>query len=301
MTGRDARHRRMGLGTAALGVVLLLGVASHASAAPVTAVTSTVAAPEDQPASTSAVCPARTQVSAVGFTTTTNIDQGVVIASMVPSPAGVSVSAFDFGDSGQLTGTAYCAQVPKKKKKKKKKHAKKGTASVAKKKKKKKKKVIPLTQVSATSSLSGVADGSATVTCPAGTSVRTGGFSTPVDPGGGLEAVVKSGELIGPSQWRVGADSTGDPTAAVTAVALCGAGPAVSGQGAETVFTSEIPFTATATCPSGQSVAFGGFAESGSQTDSTYVSGLERTSDSSWQTTDFPFENGSIRSIAYCA
>ena len=296
------RLRRIGITTMALGALLVVGMASNASAATITPVTNTVGIPSDQTGSTTALCPARTQVSAAGFATTTNPDQGVVIASMIPSPAGVSVTAVNFGNDGQLSGTAYCAQVPKKKKKKKK-HAKKGTATVAKKKKKKKKKAVPLTQVSATTSLTGLTEGSAIATCPAKTTVRTGGFSTPVSPDGSLQAIVKSGQLLGAGQWQVGADASGDPSApaSVTAVALCGAGPPVTAATATTQLTSETPFTATAGCPAGTSVAFGGFAEHGDFTFNTYVSGLARTTDSTWQTTDFPFEAGSITSIAYCA
>jgi hypothetical protein len=301
MTGEQSRPRRIGITIMALGAMLVVGVASNASAATITPVTNTVAIPSDQVGSTTALCPTRTQVSAAGFATTTNPDQGVVIASMIPSPAGVAVTAVDFGDDGQLSGTAYCAQVPKKKKKKKK-HAKKGTATVAK-KKKKKKKPVPLTQVSATTSLTGLTGGSATATCPPRTSVRTGGFDTAVSPDGNLQAIVKSGQLVGPSQWQVGADASGDPStpASVTAIALCGPGPPVTPATATTQLTSETPFTATAGCPAGTSVAFGGFSEGGDFTADTYVSGLARTTDSTWQTTDFPFEAGSITSIAYCA
>ena len=278
------RLRRIGITTMALGALLVVGMASNASAATITPVTNTVGIPSDQTGSTTALCPARTQVSAAGFATTTNPDQGVVIASMIPSPAGVSVTAVDFGDDGQLSGTAYCAQVPKKKKKKK-------------------KKAVPLTEVSATTSLTGLTEGSAIAACPAKTTVRTGGFSTPVSPDGSLQAIVKSGQLLGAGQWQVGADASGDPSApaSVTAIALCGAGPPVTAATATTQLTSETPFTATAGCPAGTSVAFGGFAEHGDFTVNTYVSGLARTTDSTWQTTDFPFEAGSITSIAYCA
>jgi hypothetical protein len=303
MRDEHGRLRRIGITIAALVALSVMGVASNASAATITPVTNTVGIPSDQVGSTTALCPARTQVSAAGFATTTNPDQGVVIASMIPSPAGVSVTAVNFGNDGQLSGTAYCAQVPKKKKKKKK-HAKKGTATVAKKKKKKKKKkAVPLTQVSATTSLTGLPEGSAIATCPPNTTVRTGGFSTPVSPDGSLQAIVKSGTLLGAGQWRVAADASGDPSApaSVTAIALCGAGPLVTAATATTELTSETPFTATATCPPGTSVVFGGFEEHGDSTFNTYVSGLARTTDSTWQMTDFPFEAGSITSIGYCA
>src|SRR5262249_14931526 len=155
----------------------------------------------DAPASTSSSCPPKTRVSAVGFTTTTNPAVGVIIHTLSPTPTGVSVAALNLSSQpGQLSGTAYCSKLPKKKKKRKK-GAHKGAALEAK-KKKKKKKVTPLTVVSSTTSLAGISGGSATATCPSGTTVRTGGFDLPL-VAGQLEAQVSAAELIAPNQWRM--------------------------------------------------------------------------------------------------
>jgi hypothetical protein len=279
--------------TAAGAFLLAAGTASAASPIPVSS--STPDGP-DAPASTSATCPAKTRVSAVGFTTTTNPAVGVIIHTLSPAPRGVSVAALNLSSQpGQLSGTAYCSKLPKKKKKK---GAHKGVALEA--KKKKKKKVTPLTVASSTTSLAGISGGSATATCPSGTTVRTGGFDLPL-VGGQLEAQVSAAELIAPNQWRMSAVSNSSSTASVTAIALCGKGPAVTPATATTTFTGPIPHSAVANCPAGKTVAFGGFVVSAGDPSGVYVSGMQRISDASFQTDAMTFVPGSITSTAYCA
>jgi hypothetical protein len=278
---------------AAVGFMFAAGNASAASPIPVTGST-LVSGNTD--GSTSATCAPKSRVSAVGFTTTTTSTVGVILHTLSPTPTGVSVGAINLSSiTGQLTGTAYCSKLPHKKKKKK----KKNRAAEAK-KKKKKKKVTPLVVASSTTSLAGVSEGSATATCPTGLTVRTGGFDVPL-VGGELHSLVKSAQLIAPNQWQVTADSDSSSTASVTAIALCGKGPAVTPASATTTFASETPHSATATCPAGKKVAFGGFVKGGSNTTAAYVSGLQRTSDTTVQTDAMPFEVGTITSTGYCA
>ena len=278
---------------AAFLAVGLIGPTAGLAAEPPAGVSNTVQVEPSQLSATSSVaCPAKTQVQGVGFSSTTNDDQGLVANSMVPTPTGVSVRAVNLaGERSQLTSIAYCAKVPVKKKKK----AKKGATSAKKKKKKKKKN--PLVQVTSTTSLSGVNTGSATVTCPTGTTVRTGGFDTA--PGGDtFDVQVTAGSLGPANQWHVGATTAGNPGDSLTAVALCARGPTLTLSDAFTTFVGPDPQWAVAHCFSG-SVAFGGWDTF--NTDGVYLSGLERIADADWRVTAQPFNSGQLASVAYCA
>ncbi len=161
--------------------------------------------------------------------------------------------------AGTLTGTAYCTRTnPKKKKKKGKGKGKKGADALAakKKKKKKKKKRKPPFPVSATTPF-GPSDpeAEAVVSCPTGTTVRSGGFDTT-----GVAATPIVMQLVSPTQWRVVVQEAESGATTVTAVALCGKGPALTASpGAPIPVPPSGEIAATASCPAGQRVAFGGF------------------------------------------
>jgi hypothetical protein len=296
--GRNSKRGLVSLRTAAFMVALmataLIAPTVGLAAEPPAGVSNTVQVASTQGSgSTSVSCPPKTQVQGAGVVSSLNASQGLAVNQMIPSPTGVSVRAVNLsGDPGQLTSIAYCAKVQTTKKKK----AKKGATSAKKKKKKKKKN--PLVQVLATTSLAGVNTGSATATCPSGTTVRTGGFDT--GPGGDTYDVAPiAGELIAPNQWRISADDASNPGDSITAIALCARGPAVSASTAATEFVSPDPQWAVAKCPSG-SVAFGGFNTGGTGS-SVYLGSLERIANAAWRTTVFPTVDGTVTSIAYCA
>jgi hypothetical protein len=277
---------------AAFLVVGLIGPTAGFAAEPPAGVSNTVQVDASQLSATASVgCPPKTQVQGVGFSSTTNDDQGLVANSMVPTPTGVSVRAINLaGERSQLTSIAYCAKVQTKKKK-----AKKGAVSAKKKKKKKKKN--PLIQVTGTTNLTGQSTGTAVATCPAGTTVRTGGFDTA--PGGdAFDVQVTAGSLGPDNTWHVGAITDGSPGASLTAVALCARGPTLTPSNAFTTFVGPDPQWAVAHCFAG-SVTFGGWNTF--NTDGVYLSGLERIANADWRVTAQPFNPGQIASIAYCA
>jgi hypothetical protein len=285
----------VGAGLVALAMAALCG---SAWAAEPKAVTNSVAVAADGVATTSATCPAKHEVSGLGYTTTTNSSQGTVLTSLVPTPRAVTVTAKQLSsNAGQLTGTAYCTKVAKKKKKKKKGAGKSASASAPKKGKKKKKRVAPK-QFSATAALPTDGSGAAVVTCPPGRTVRSGGFSVALDGAGEPTALPSALELIAPNQWRVSADALGD-SGSVTAIALCGKGRPVSSGQATVVYQDSFPHTATAVCPAGKTAAFGGYRETG-ETTAHYESGFVRSGSNAWAVTAFPFEPGEITAIAYC-
>jgi hypothetical protein len=276
----------------ALTAVGLIGPTAVLAAEPPTGVSDTVQVADTQLSATSSVsCPPKTQVQGVGFASTINGGQGLAASSMVPTPTGVSVRAANLaGERSQLTSLAYCAKVQTNKKK-----AKKGATSAKKKKKKKKKN--PLIQVTGTTDLSGQSTGAAVATCPAGTTVRTGGFDTA--PGGdSFDVQITAGSLGPDNTWHVGATTDGNPGDSLTAVALCARGPTITPSEEFTTFIGPDPQWAVAHCFSG-SVAFGGWNTFG--TGGVYLAGLERIAEADWRVTAMTFVPGQVASLAYCA
>jgi hypothetical protein len=89
-----------------------------------------------------------------------------------------------------------------------------------------------------------------------------------------------------------------DPVA-LTAIALCGTGPALTAvPGNAAPIGNDAAATSTATCPTGTKVAYMGYSDSGS---ASYPTGLARTSDttataSAWSTTG----GDTVTVTAYC-
>jgi hypothetical protein len=310
-------RRRTPLLGVSLAMVLVLGLCGSASAV-TTARSVTGTNFSGQVNSVTSACVGAERLAMAGFTAQITLSQAVTVSSFAPTGTGLKVTAFNIGSDGDLTSTSYCTTDPifpattqkKAKKKKKKKKKKKHSASSSKKKKKKKKKKKPAVQqqpappvpVTSTSPIgAGDPSGTATVTCPSGTTVRAGGLDKPTAMGDLYTA--SSMEMLSPTQLKVAVqDFMGGSTDAtsVTAVALCGQGPPLTtAPGPLTAIPSFDFATSTATCPAGTVVAFGGFKEG--PLDNGYVQMLARASDSTVTATAFSTIAGnSIQAFAYC-
>ena len=253
--------------------------------------------------SANAACVGNERVSMAGFTSTINFDQAALVSAMAPSVTGVKASAFNPGDPGTLTAIAYCTPPPKAKKKKKKKKKKHAAPAKKKKKKKKKKPAPPPQVVSATSPITpiGANFATATVTCPSGKTVRAGGFEAGVTADDGYS--LSSLELLSPTQLKVVVDEFGFGAVqtTVTAIALCGTGPALTtAAGPAAIIPEDGTGASTASCPAGKTVAFGGVKEG--IAGGAYISSLTRSSNTAVTASAFSFNpNDTVQAIAYCA
>ena len=283
-----------------LGVVAAIFLlSSSAMAAPVKPTSATTPIASGQEGSSTATCGRGHHVAAAGFSNTMSETQGVIAIRMVPTPTAVTTSGVNAGGDGSTTATAYCTKTnPVKKKKKKGKQA----AAAKGKKKKKKKRKPPVAVSSATQIAPSDESGTATATCPAGTTVRAGGFDTGSSLSAGNVAHPLDLELASPTQLRVRVHNFTATANSVTAIALCGKGPGLTAVES----TLALPVggngaTATATCPGGRRVAFAGFRSGFEQFGELFIGALVRASDSQAQATGYAIDNGNtVTAIAYC-
>jgi outer membrane biosynthesis protein TonB len=303
----------------ALTGALVLGLCGTASAA-TTARSASVNVPSFVPLTPANVsCAAGEHVGAAGFSAAANDDSGVWLTGLAPTPTTLKATSINAGDPGLLTATAYCTspdKAAKKKKKKKKKKKGKGksasssqdnavSAKKGKKKKKKKKKkqasTPPPTQVASVSTIpAGANTGTATVTCPSGTTVRAAGFDTASTEGD----IYFLSSLTSPTPTTVKIDVERwpfpDDPIALTAIALCGSGPALTAvPGNEAVVPNDGTATSTATCPSGTKVAYMGYSDNST---GTYPTGLTRVSDTVATATAYDRSSAAdrVQVTAYC-
>jgi hypothetical protein len=279
---------------------------SSAMAAPVKPTSATTPIAAGAEGSATATCGRGHHVAAAGFTNTLREGQsGVILARMVPTPTAVTTGGLNVGGDGSTTATAYCTKTNPVKKKKKKGQTKKGQSAAAAKgkKRKKKKQRKPPVAVSATTPIAGTDEtGTATATCPGGTTVRAGGFDTGSSVSAGNIAHPLDLELASPTQLRVRVHNFSATANSVTAIALCGKGPGLTAVEA----TTALPVggngaPATATCPGGRRVAFAGFRSGYEQLGELFISALVRVSDSQAQATGYAVDMGNtVTAIAYC-
>jgi hypothetical protein len=126
-------------------------------------------------------------------------------------------------------------------------------------------------QASATVPANQAAPGIATATCPSGTRVLSGGYSTPGnDPTmTGADVVAFSSHKSGKKSWQVSAANLGGISGSITAYAYCREGKAVKTRQASGAVSAFMPLftfgtgTVTASCKSGERVLSGGFDNPG--------------------------------------
>ena len=302
-------RRRAGILAALLSAVLVLGLAASASAATTTTARSASAtAVPFVVSSANTACQKGERLTMAGFSSTVNDSgQAAFVTAMAPTGTALKASAYNPGEPGTITATAYCSKDAKKKKKKKgKKKGKKGSEAAAtakgkkKKKKKKKKAAPPFTAATATVS-QGFPDDeiTATATCPAGTTVRAGGFDTVSITDDAY--IANEMTMPSPTELTVNVKQFGfdEGPSSVTAIALCGTGPPLTAAPApDTPIVNNGTATSTATCPAGKKVAFGGFAQG--PTDPAIYTGLTRASDTAVSVSAYGDTGGVYHAIAYC-
>ncbi|MFN8159925.1 MAG: hypothetical protein U0R52_02615 [Solirubrobacterales bacterium] len=262
------RHR---FGFAALVAVALLP-AAVALAAVSTHKSSVLLSPAGRGSAT-ARCDSGERLVLGGFSTPSAGGSGISVNTLNPiSGSAWLARAVNFAGPGRLTSIAYCAQVGRL------------TRVVT-------KKPVPAGRLRAI-----------VATCPRGASVRFGGYTSSADSYVGLVGL----ERPSARRWKVTAYADSDGPRTVSAVAMCGKGPAPVSVARKTVtIAPDAQGTATVRCPRGRELALGGFADApfhprAGDEGGPYVDGLERTSPRSWTARAYSFSAGRITSIAYC-
>lgn len=146
----------------------------------------------------------------------------------------------------------------------------------------------------------GANTGTATVSCPSGTTVRAAGFDTASTEGdlyhlSSLTSPTPTTVQIDVERWPVPANPV-----ALTAIALCGSGPALTAvPGNSAVVPNNGTGTSTATCPTGTKVAYMGYTDNST---GSYPTGLTRVSDSVATATAYDATSAAdmVQVTAYC-
>ncbi len=272
---------------------MLVAGAAFAGAASVGPTSSTVTVAGDgTPNLATATCPTGEKLVSAGFATTTNNDVGVLVTGMFPlSSRKVRAEAVNLSDiPGVLKATAYCAKPPRRKSKKK---------------------AAPkLKRIVGTVANTTVLVTTVQARCPAGTSVRIGGFQA-VGASDGRYAILKSMKLkssrsvvvkaLSPEATLVRNSARGLPVdpGFLSAIALCGKGPKLTAVTRSAPAGGGTATGVTARCPQGKSLAFGGFTDIDPLA-GTYLSKLSRGGYRSATARVFSFTDSTPTSIAYC-
>ncbi len=138
------------------------------------------------------------------------------------------------------------------------------------------------------------------VTCPAGTFVLAGGFTSP-----NQYLIVSALERVASDRWRV--EATYPRDAILTAIAYCGYGPPPKVVQSRTKLRGDGLKTTAATCPKGSSLVFGGALATIRPTtfpsqDWAAVAKMRASTSSRWSATGMlpNAGRGSITALAYC-
>ncbi len=247
MTSRDdlkptkAPWRRFGIAGAALAAAL--AVAGQAGAAS-TGLGSTQVSSQGTGTST-ATCPKKKGVVAAGFEAPGfgSSDHGATVArigSRRSDKRTVTTDAFNFGESdGPIISHAYCAKSGKK-----------------------------LNTASSSTSITPSAVGTATATCPKGTTAVSGGWEEPDFSKDSTQLLVFASELLGKASWQVeafnippdtqGGAPRGAPGTLIAYVYCAKHGPKLNTASAQSTLTGTALQPVDAVCSKGKALS-GGF------------------------------------------
>jgi hypothetical protein len=143
-----------------------------------------------------------------------------------------------------------------------------------------------------------------TATCPTGESVRLAGFRAAVSPQPqGPSIVVNLMRRSGRRSITVGAVNRGTVKGPLKAIAGCGPGGSLEARNASVKLArGGGRATATAECPRGKHVVFGGFHASANDGAGPYLRRLSRPRPDRWRVGAFQFKRprGAAAAIAYC-
>jgi hypothetical protein len=149
---------------------------------------------------------------------------------------------------------------------------------------------------------------SVTAKCPRGTRVAFGGFKADFDPnfGPNTGAIWISALRRGSNRtWRASGLNLGNDAGKLTAVAYCGHVAKTTKHSASALVPARKRRSATATCPRGQKLAFGGFvAPLTYSAEFVQIDSAVRASGRTWTAQAVNTSNsltaGTLRSLAYC-
>lgn len=146
-----------------------------------------------------------------------------------------------------------------------------------------------------------------TAKCPRGTRVAFGGFKADFDPHFGLHtgAIWISSLRRGSNRtWTASGINLGNGAGDLTSVAYCGHVAKTTQHSASVVVPGQKRRSATATCPKGQTLAFGGFVAPLGFDEFVQIDRALRTSGRAWTAralnTSTSSIAGTLRSLAYC-
>jgi hypothetical protein len=267
-------------GPAALAAALVIAGAGLATAAGVDTRTRAVTIPSFDAGHATARCGAGEGLLAGGFKAQTTRSHGLIVSRLHPAGSRGSTAAATntFVNDSTLQAEAYCGP-PRQ------------TQTV---------------RVSKTIKGAGAqrSSGSAKARCPTGTTLRLGGFQAEVSPQPNGPTVVVNTLRRAPGQaLRVGAANTGPKAGALTALAVCGAGPALRARTKHAALPAAGGRSSvTAHCERGEQLGFGGFHVPRADRSGPYVSQLRRTAKGDWRAGafQFPRKGGGLTAIAYC-
>ena len=266
---------------AAAACVACAGAGAAALAAGVETRTRTTTVPSFEKSRVAARCRAASGLAAGGFSAQTRRRYGLVLNRFRPlGLRGFSAGATNtYVNPAELTVDAYCGPARE------------------------------LQLVSQSTDIAGAgkaheSGGAIAMPCPAGTTIRLGGFEAQVSPQPSGPAVVVD-ELARPSPrvLSVSATNVGPAKGSLTAVALCGAGPPLAAARKTLKLPASGGRTAvTARCPKGTRVAFGGFDATSDDGNGPYISQLRLVDPHRWRAGAFQFARpgAKLTALAYC-
>lgn len=270
-------NRRLGF---ALTAALALSAFAYALNAGAVTRNSSIVLAGNSSGGTTVRCLARERVTGMGFETQTDQATGVVITSLVPAPRKVRGTAISLANNGGYVDvTAECGKRPRRRALRRTKIVRKSVT---------------------------VAGGTEEVViarCPRGLSVRAGGWKGAfVAAPGGPGIVVADLFRPAPRNLRVRGVNGGAAEGTLTAIALCGKGPALRPRAASTTRTDGAQeASALARCPAGRVPGFGGFKTSSAPGDTVYPRDMHRVGVRSLRIGSFSFApNQKLTAIAYC-
>ena len=230
--------------------------------------------------SASSHCAGSGHLSLMGAKASSGPTRGLVISGLRPRSRAARAAASNvFANPAKLAVTAYCSRAQ------------------------------PLRVVSKRVEVEAAKEGTpghrkVTATCPPGESVRLAGFGAGLVPQPqGASIVVNQMRRSGPRSVTVGGVNRGTEKGPLKAIAGCGAGGALDAHRASTKLPGDGGRSAaTARCPHGEHVVFGGFQAKGNDGAGPYLRSLARPAPNRWRVGAFQFKrpNGTLKAIAYC-
>ena len=248
--------------------------------------TDTVTIPPKAKGAATAMCPKGKSVVMGGFRNEIGAGDSPEVEPIGltrPSKRAWKDSATDvFAPAGDATSIAYCGRAPRLTERKK---------TIA----------IPAAKPSSNQ------PASVTAKCPRGTRVAFGGFKADFDPhfGPHTGAIWISSLRRGSNRtWTASGINLGNGVGNLTSVAYCGHVAKTTQHSASAVVPGQKRRSATATCPKGQKLAFGGFVAPLSFDEFVQIDRALRTSRRAWTArainTSTSLTTGTLRSLAYC-